>query len=1068
MRILLLFAVLAFGVLDMRTSAAGAVDVRAVSVIAPGVPRGDTPAGNSGAGTFSGDGKSVLFLSSAPNLVTNDHNGTLLDLFRRDLGTRKTTLVSVRSDGRESGNGQTTGFSVSSDGRFVAFSSLASDLVPGDTNGASDIFVRDLQTGSTRLVSATSSGGPAYGDSAAPEISGDGKFVLFESAAPDLAVGDTNRGTDVFLRELATGATSLVSSRADGTPGNQSSTVVLLSADAEVIVFRSDASDLVPPETGKNTTDLFVRRRSTGVTTRFVLPGVPAVPAALPVRTYNHVMSQDGRYLAFRAQSGSGASLAAYEGVWWCDLMQGTLVRASGDRFVDAGDDDATGPAMSSDGRRLAFEAQTSRTGVTRVVVWDVEAGSRTLDQLVATVPPVPAAPEPSTSYQPVLSPDGSRLAFLTDAAVPTAGVPDEGDFLLYVRTLATGAMKTPDVDESGAFDYPAPEFSPDGGSLLFQSTAAFAGTDDRNEATDIFVASADLQQIELVTPRAEELPQVTSDGFVSSVSGSLSDDGRFLVYTSTAGDVVPDDGNGTADVFVFDAKTGSNALVTKGTDGAVGSNFSGGARISGDGRYIVFSSSATNLVAGDTNGVADVFVRDLVAGTTTLASAKDRTSTGGSGASGNATISADGRYVAFESRAADLVPGILPGANVFLRDRTEGRTYLLSADALLSGGLVPGRSSTPVVSADGRVVAFYGNNLLLPDLFIYSVPSNQLSRATSGQRLVGFSLSRDGGRAAYAGSVAGQPLVQGVFWRDVVAGTNRAIATSSGPLRNFGDVNISGDGRRIAFTSNFVPEGSIDTNGVNDVFVHDIATGVLTRVSSAIGGGVADGPSGAPMLTADGRRVVFQSAASNLVADDTNLASDVFVRDLDTGETILVSRRPGDGRSGRGGSNRPSLSADGRTVAFLSAADDLVAGDFNFEADLFLASLPGPAVTDSDSDGLPDVYERAVFGDLGRTGDGDFDGDGATDRDEFVSGTEPKDPRSVLRLDIGGSDAVGSVVLTWRTAMGIAYQVQRGVPGSGSWEDVGALVVGDAAMAQVKASPGADAVLFRLVVRLR
>jgi hypothetical protein len=181
-----------------------------------------------------------------------------------------------------------------------------------------------------------------------------------------------------------------------------------------------------------------------------------------------------------------------------------------------------------------------------------------------------------------------------------------------------------------------------------------------------------------------------------------------------------------------------------------------------------------------------------------------------------------------------------------------------------------------------------------------------------------------------------------------------------------------------------------------------------------------------------------------------------------------LVSGRPGDSRPGRGDSNRPLLSADGRKAAFHAAADNLVAGDLNFDAALFLATLPESMVADSDGDGLPDAHERAVFGDLGRTGDFGFDFDDATDRDEFVSGTDPKDPRSVLRLEIGGSDSAGNVLHTWRTAVGITYQVQRGVPGSGSWEYVGASVVGDVSTAQVKASPGADAAFFRLVVRPR
>ncbi len=379
----------------------------------------------------------------------------------------------------------------------------------------------------------------------------------------------------------------------------------------------------------------------------------------------------------------------------------------------------------------------------------------------------------------------------------------------------------------------------------------------------------------------------------------AISGDQRYSAFHSDASNLVPGDTNFAKDVFVHERSTRQTERVSVAGSGAEGNADSFSPAISADGRFVAFYSSASNLVDGDANGVNDVFVRDRQDRTTVRVSLAP----GGvspNGGSSSPSISADGRFVAFLSDASNLVADDLNRLrDVFVVDRQTGTTTRASVDS--AGAEANLESFTPVLSADGRFVVFSS--------FAFNLVADDINEGSD------------------------------VFVRDLQGQTTTRVSVYEGGFEAEGDSlrpAISADGRIVAFDSDAWNLAWGDTNDVFDVFVHDRDTGVTTRVSVDDSGTQADGASLRPALSADGRYVAFYTEAANLVAGDTNGASDVLIYDRQSGAEKRVSVAGG-GVEANGDSLRPALSADGRVVVFESNAPNLVVGDSNDFTDVFL-----------------------------------------------------------------------------------------------------------------------------------
>jgi len=390
---------------------------------------------------------------------------------------------------------------------------------------------------------------------------------------------------------------------------------------------------------------------------------------------------------------------------------------------------------------------------------------------------------------------------------------------------------------------------------------------------------------------------------------------------------------------------------------------------LSADGRYVVFSSTATNLVPKDTNGLRDVFVHDRQTGLTTRVSVDSAGNEANGEAGDHFSISADGRYVAFDSPATNLVPGDTNGfRDIFVHDRATGQTTRVNLSN--TGSQANDWSWRPVISGDGSLIAFgsVATNLVpndtngKEDVFAYDRTTSQLSRVSvsstgvQGNDLSGAATLSEDGRylgfiSAASNFVSPDSNLIDIFVKDLLTGTVLLVTKSSAGVQALGQSyqpTISPDGRFVTYVSqasNLVPG---DTNGWWDVFVFEIATQTTTRVSIDSSGAQANHNSWYPYLSGDGRYVAFGSVASNLVPGDTNGFPDTFLHDRWTEETTRVSvgtgGQQGNSYSGVGAPSGPwwlqlgiAISADGRYIAFGSEASNLIDGDTNGVCDVFI-----------------------------------------------------------------------------------------------------------------------------------
>ena len=346
--LVVILSIVAFG--DYLVTAIGQTILTERASVSTDGTQGDFDSANP---SISGDGKLVAFESAADNLVPNDTN-VHKDIFVRDRGSQATERASVSGSGAQA-NGDSTNPAISGDGRFVAFESLATNLIVGDGNGRRDIFVHDRQTGVTERVSIATDGAEANGDSFKPSINSDGRFVAFESIATNLVNGDSNGRRDIFVHDRQTGTTERISVSGTGTQTNKDSFNPSISGDGRFVAFESLATNLVDSD-GNGRRDIFVRDRQTSTTERV---SVATGGAQANGDSFNPAINSDGGFVAFESLATNlvGGDGNGRKDVFVRDRQNAVTETVSVSTGGTQGNGDSSKPSINSNGRFIAFES---------------------------------------------------------------------------------------------------------------------------------------------------------------------------------------------------------------------------------------------------------------------------------------------------------------------------------------------------------------------------------------------------------------------------------------------------------------------------------------------------------------------------------------------------------------------------------------------------------------------------------------------------------------------------------------------------------------------------------------
>ncbi|MCS7470454.1 S8 family serine peptidase [Stieleria sp. ICT_E10.1] len=822
-------------------------------------------------GSLSADGRFVVFQSGATDLVFNDTNGKD-DIFVYDRVNQTTERISVSDSGGQT-NDDSSEPTISNDGRYVAFESDADNLVASDTNGNStDVFVRDRIAGTTELVSLHFNGSQLRYSVGDPEISGDGKFITFTGR---LLSGLPN---SIFLYDREAGTSELISANQnpdaddayqptisdDGryvaflnfrvSSGYIYEDIYLYDSETESLEQVNGSDDGLPPGTDIFRPALSADGGSVAVVTEGVFE---------PPEYSRHVY-------VFDLPDALSPIFDEVESL--VTVSQTTVANTEQAANSVQGNVHLVDTLVSSDaagiGSTVSLDNVVPQTGL--IGPLQQESGGPPIHRLLFGNPAMNAGSEQYIG-------DVDQLG--TPRVVPDIGAQESVAGMVSTRVfIDRNADQRIGPGEAGVPEIEVIARGSGGQVFRTSSVIDDPTTTTVNEAGLAEFASlpADEYGFEVIAPPGWTLSQPTiqrvqaSGGFGRT---ALSKDGRFLAYSSFLPSLVPNDTNDASDVFVKDLSSGLVERVSVNSDATEGNSHSYEPSMSADGRFVLFASHATNLVPDDANGTYDLFVHDRIDGTT------ERVNIGSDGAEANAgvfqrLISEDGRYVFFDTTASNLVPNDTNNVyDVFVFDRQMGTSQRLSLNA--NGSQRTFDSTLKAISPDGRFIAYGYNTGSGGDAYILDRDTGSFETVSFGNGFGYSALSADGRFYVYESSdrlrIWDRQTGASEQFPTNLQGNPAFAVNEPAPA-------ISDNGRFVVFPaedSNLVPD---DNNGTADIFVYDRQEDRVARVSVDVDGNEANGTSSDPTITGDGLFIAFSSGASNLTSGDGNGAHDRFV----------------------------------------------------------------------------------------------------------------------------------------------------------------------------------------------
>ncbi len=991
--------------------------------------------------SFTPDGQNIAFITAESGFISGDTNNSY-DIFLKNITTGAIQRISTTAEGGEIDHGvERQPFAFDATGNFLLFSSNSA-LVAADTNNQPDVYLKNLTTGAIQRVNTDASGNQATGvGSGYAVFSPDGTKVLFSSAASNLVAGDSNGWTDLFIKTLSTGAIQRVNTTASGLQATGGEGVIgkaQLSSDGNIVYFVSSAGNLVANDSNANT-DIFAKNLTTGAITRLTTTSSNAQTSG-DVK----IVKVFSDRIIFTSTATTLVTGGTNSGVYAKDLSTGVVTRLSNDNFGNP--IPVTSAIMGSDPSKLFITSSSNSLllGDTRsndeVYAKDLTTGVVTLLSANQN-----GEYQPNNSWQNTLldvSPNSQTVLFNTSDAFLNEHILSYSDNMVLKGIYGPDSQGIDAVCSSVSYTLSA---NIENLTLTGSENLSATGNDssniltgnggdnvlngrggidtlnggDGNDTADYSLAAGGI--IASLNLKTQTTPDYRDDGggiatvfMAQTATGSNKLDAHdiLLEIENLKGSAFTDEFYGDAganrldggagndllfggagnDTYVVDSindqvdeNSHNTSLVSLSSNGSLLNGYSSSVSVNAAGDHIAFSSYATNALANDSYGMSDIFVKNLITGEVVRAS-ESAAGVEGSGDSKHPVLSADGSVVAFESVSPELVPDGTYDQGIYVKNLASGA--VTRADTTATGEF--GNSYNihlQDISVDGNLVLFLSDasNLVADDtsftadLFLKNLTTGAITRVNTDSNgnqaqndystYMGISSARfsaDGTKVVFAS--AADNLVSGdtnyaddIFIKTLATGAIERVSTDSngnqmsdGGYSDFSmSAVMSSDGNKVLFSSNSSGLVANDTNGQVDFFVKNLTTGVITRVSTDSAGNQANAGSFDGLFTPDGNSVIFSSNASNLVSDDSGSGTDIFIKNLLTGETRRIST-DSYGAVGNQNSFSPVISSSG-VLFFESWASNLVENDTNGFSDIFSKDISG-----IDSGGV-DTVESSV-----------------------------------------------------------------------------------------------------------